>query len=84
MCPKNSKHTFTFTDSPNLTHNKSFQEQQLLGRLYSVNTCPFIMVNTKETKSRADKYSMEDDISCYMCSDEVLSSIFQRPTNVKF
>ena len=35
------------------------------------------MVNTKEAKSRADKYSMEDDISCYMCSDEALLSVCQ-------
>ena len=35
-----------------------------------------IMVTTKQTKSRADKYSMEDDISCYMCSDQVMFSVF--------
>ena len=35
-----------------------------------------IMVTTKQTKNRADKYSMEDDISCYMCSDQVMLSVF--------
>ena len=33
-----------------------------------------MMVNTKEMKNRADKYSMEDDISCFMCGDEVYCS----------
>ena len=37
------------------------------------------MVSIKETKSKADKYSMEDDISCYMCSDEVLLSFSYKP-----
>ena len=41
----------------------------MLRRHNSVNT--LMMVNTKEMKNRADKYSMEDDISCFMCGDEV-------------
>ena len=32
------------------------------------------MLNMKEAKNRADKYSMEDDIPCFICGEQVLVS----------
>ena len=32
------------------------------------------MLNMKEAKNRADKYSMEDDIPCFICGEQVFVS----------
>ena len=40
-----------------------------------INLQDFIMVNSKERNHKADKFSMEDNITCYNCKEQVLVAL---------
>ena len=48
----------------------SYFENAELSR--EINLQDFIMVNSKERNHKADKFSMEDNITCYNCKEQVL------------
>ena len=40
-----------------------------------INHQDFVMVNSKERNYKADKFSMEDNITCYNCKEQVLFAL---------